>query len=102
MFDRMLRASPLRPSRAKPAPPRMLRASPLRPSRAKPAPPRMLRASPLRPSRAKPAPPRLSPRAARLIVELVHRQDRLWYAEHKAEIDEQVYAPLRARLDAAR
>jgi len=43
-----------------------------------------------------------SPRTARLIVELVHRQDRLWYAEHKAEIDEQVYAPLRALLDQAR
>jgi len=43
-----------------------------------------------------------SPRTARLIVELVHRQDRLWYAEHKAEIDEQVYAPLRALLDEAR
>ena len=44
----------------------------------------------------------ISPRAARLIVELVHRQDRLWYAEHKAEIDEHVYAPLRALLEEAR
>jgi len=44
----------------------------------------------------------IGPRAARLIVELVHRQDRLWYAEHKAEIDEHVYAPLRALLEEAR
>jgi uncharacterized protein (TIGR02453 family) len=35
-------------------------------------------------------------KAARLIAELAHRQDKAWYVEHKAEIDEQVYAPLRA------
>jgi uncharacterized protein (TIGR02453 family) len=46
--------------------------------------------------------PGISPRAARLVVELVHRQDRAWYAEHKAEIDEHVYAPLRALLENAR
>jgi uncharacterized protein (TIGR02453 family) len=62
----------------------------------------MLRAFALRPSRAQPTPPRIGPRAARLIVELVHRQDRLWYAEHKAEIDQHVYAPLRALLEEAR
>ena len=62
----------------------------------------MLRAPALRPSRAQPAPPRIGPRAARLLVELVHRQDRVWYAEHKPEIDEQVYAPLRALLEDAR
>jgi uncharacterized protein (DUF2461 family) len=27
-------------------------------------------------------------KAARLIAELAHRQDKAWYAEHKAEIDE--------------
>jgi uncharacterized protein (TIGR02453 family) len=63
---------------------------------------RMLRAFALRPSQAKPAPPRIRPRAARLIVELAHRQDRLWYAGHKPEIDEHVYAPLRALLEEAR
>jgi uncharacterized protein (TIGR02453 family) len=45
---------------------------------------------------------RIGPRATRLIVELVHRQDRAWYAEHKPEIDEQVYAPLRALLEDAK
>jgi uncharacterized protein (TIGR02453 family) len=43
----------------------------------------------------------IPPRATRLIVELAHRQDKLWYAQHKAEIDEVVYAPLRALLEAA-
>ena len=37
----------------------------------------------------------IPPRAGRLIAELVHRQDRSWYAEHKEEIDRTVYAPLR-------
>jgi uncharacterized protein (TIGR02453 family) len=46
--------------------------------------------------------PGIGPRATRLLVELAHRQDRLWYAEHKPEIDEHVYAPLRALLEAAR
>ena len=41
-------------------------------------------------------------RAGRLIAELAHRQDRAWYAEHKAEIDAQVYAPLRALFDEAK
>src|SRR3954471_4712602 len=44
----------------------------------------------------------IGPRAGRLITELVHRQDRAWYAAHKPEIDEQVYAPLRALLEDAR
>lgn len=44
----------------------------------------------------------IGPRAARLIVELAHRQDKSWYAEHKQEIDALVYAPLRALLDEAR
>ena len=35
-------------------------------------------------------------KAARLVTELAHRQDKAWYAEHKAEIDLLVYAPLRA------
>jgi uncharacterized protein (TIGR02453 family) len=39
--------------------------------------------------------------AARLVIELAHRQDKLWYAEHKAEIDAQVYQPLRALFDGA-
>lgn len=43
----------------------------------------------------------ISPRAARLIAELAQRQDRAWYAEHKGEIDQLVYAPLRALLDEA-
>jgi uncharacterized protein (TIGR02453 family) len=41
-------------------------------------------------------------RAGRLIAELAHRQDKAWYTEHKAEIDAQVYAPLRALFDEAR
>ncbi len=41
-------------------------------------------------------------RAARLIMENAHRQDRVWYAEHKAEIDAEVYSPLRALLEEAR
>src|SRR5689334_19583134 len=44
----------------------------------------------------------IGPRAARLIAELAHRQDKVWYAAHKGEIDEQVYAPLRALFDEAR
>ena len=38
----------------------------------------------------------IKPRAGRLIAELAHRQDRLWYAAHKPELDEIVHAPLRA------
>ena len=41
-------------------------------------------------------------RAARLMAELSHRQDKVWYGEHKAEIDEQVYGPLRALFDEAK
>ncbi|HET7786956.1 MAG TPA: DUF2461 domain-containing protein [Myxococcales bacterium] len=44
----------------------------------------------------------IGPRAARLMAELAHRQDRAWYAEHKAEIDAQVYAPLRALFEEAK
>ena len=44
----------------------------------------------------------IGPKAARLITELVHRQDKAWYSEHKAEIDEHVYGPLRALLEEAR
>lgn len=44
----------------------------------------------------------IGPRAGRLIAELAHRQDRAWYAEHKAEIDQLVYAPLRALFEEAR
>ena len=44
----------------------------------------------------------IGPKAARLVAELVHRQDKTWYAEHKAEIDALVYAPLRALLEEAR
>jgi uncharacterized protein (TIGR02453 family) len=40
-------------------------------------------------------------RAWRLIAELAHRQDKAWYVEHKAEIDAQVYAPLRALFEEA-
>jgi uncharacterized protein (TIGR02453 family) len=40
-------------------------------------------------------------RAARLVAELAHRQDKAWYAAHKAEIEKQVYAPLRALFDEA-
>lgn len=43
----------------------------------------------------------IGPRAARLIAELAHRQDKAWYAAHKAEIEAQVYAPLRALFDEA-
>jgi len=43
----------------------------------------------------------IGPRATRLVVELAHRQDRQWYAGHKSEIDELVYAPLRALLEDA-
>lgn len=39
--------------------------------------------------------------ATRLIAELAHRQDKAWYQAHKAEIDAQVYAPLRALFAAA-
>ena len=41
-------------------------------------------------------------RAGRLIAELAHRQDKAWYTAHKAEIDAEVYAPLRALFDEAR
>ena len=43
----------------------------------------------------------IGPRAARLIAELAHRQDKAWYTRHKPEIEEQVYAPLRALFDEA-
>ena len=43
----------------------------------------------------------IGPRAGRLITELTHRQDKLWYAEHKPEIDTLVYAPLRALFEEA-
>jgi uncharacterized protein (TIGR02453 family) len=43
----------------------------------------------------------IGPRATRLIAELAHRQDKAWYAAHKAEIEEQVYAPLRLLFDEA-
>lgn len=39
--------------------------------------------------------------ATRLLVELAHRQDKLWYAAHKAEIEEAALAPLRALMAAA-
>ena len=45
---------------------------------------------------------KIGPRAARLVVELAHRQDRAWYAEHKPEFDQLVYAPLRSLLEDAR
>ncbi|HZR08762.1 MAG TPA: DUF2461 domain-containing protein [Myxococcales bacterium] len=44
----------------------------------------------------------IGPKAGRLITELAHRQDKAWYAGHKAEIDEIVYAPLRALLEEAK
>ncbi|HEY6910659.1 MAG TPA: DUF2461 domain-containing protein [Myxococcales bacterium] len=43
----------------------------------------------------------IGPRAARLIAELAHRQDKAWYAAHKAEIEDEVYAPLRALFEEA-
>lgn len=43
----------------------------------------------------------IGPRAARLMAELAHRQDREWYAANKAAIDAEVYAPLRALFAAA-
>jgi uncharacterized protein (DUF2461 family) len=44
----------------------------------------------------------IGPKAARLITELAHGQDKAWYAERKAEIDEHVYSPLRALLEEAK
>lgn len=41
-------------------------------------------------------------KGARLITELAHRQDKAWYVEHKAEIEEHVYGPLRALLEEAK
>ncbi len=38
----------------------------------------------------------IPPGATRLMVELSHRQDKLWYGEHKSEIDAAAQAPLRA------
>ncbi len=44
----------------------------------------------------------IPPGATRLLVELAHRQDKLWYAEHKREIDAAAHEPLRALMaDAA-
>ena len=43
----------------------------------------------------------IKPGATRLLVELAHRQDRAWYAAHKAELAEAALEPLRALLDAA-
>jgi uncharacterized protein (TIGR02453 family) len=40
-------------------------------------------------------------KAGRLIAELAHRQDKVWYAEHKAELEAQVYVPLRALFEEA-
>src|SRR3954465_9186152 len=45
---------------------------------------------------------KIGSRAARLVVELAHRQDQAWYAEHKPEFDQLVYAPLRSLLEVAR
>lgn len=42
-----------------------------------------------------------APGATRLIAELAHRQDKVWYQAHKAELDAQVFAPLRALFAAA-
>ena len=44
----------------------------------------------------------IPPRASRLITELVHRQDKIWYAGHKPEIDALVYVPLRALFEEAK
>ena len=43
----------------------------------------------------------IGPRAARLIVELAHRQDKAWYTAHKPELDREAFAPLRALLEEA-
>jgi uncharacterized protein (TIGR02453 family) len=43
----------------------------------------------------------IGPKAARLMAELAHRQDREWYVAHKPELDAEVYAPLRALFAAA-
>jgi len=44
----------------------------------------------------------IGPKAGRLITELAHRQDKAWYAERKADIDEHVYAPLRELFEEAK
>lgn len=44
----------------------------------------------------------IKPRAGKLIAELAHRQDRIWYAAHKQDFDAHVYGPLRALFDEAR
>ena len=36
--------------------------------------------------------------ATRLLVELAHRQDKLWYAGHKGEIEAKAHGPMRALL----
>ena len=38
----------------------------------------------------------ISPKAARLVAELAHRQDKVFYAGHKPEFDALVYGPLKA------
>lgn len=40
----------------------------------------------------------IPPGATRLLVELAHRQDKLWYAEHKGEIERSAHGPLRALM----
>ena len=44
----------------------------------------------------------IGPKAGRLITELAHLQDKAWYAERKADIDEHVYAPLRELFEEAK
>ena len=43
----------------------------------------------------------IPPGATRLLLELAHRQDKLWYLEHKREIHAAAQEPLRALVDAA-
>jgi uncharacterized protein (TIGR02453 family) len=43
----------------------------------------------------------IPPGATRLLVELAHRQDKLWYQEHKPELEATALAPLRALVESA-
>ena len=43
----------------------------------------------------------IPPGATRLLVELAHRQDKLWYAEHRGQIETAAHAPLRALMEGA-
>ena len=43
----------------------------------------------------------IPPGAARLMVELAHRQDKLWYQAHKGELEAAALAPLRALVESA-